>query len=295
MGAPYPADTRAKGWRFELDYEQIEQSSTWALAGPDVRPWLLMMWLTAWRQVPCGSLPKDTDVIAAQIGMTPKLWVRYQAVMLRGWFDGDDGRLYHPTLIKRVEEMMSRRRSDSDRKARERMRKADGQPTESDGVTPESRVTHGGLHPESSTDNRQPITDNQRNTHTEVISAQARESGLPAIALLAFSAMRRCLISDGHAGHPMLLALVQAGATVPEFESAATEAVNRGKGFAYAIGTLRRQRERAAATLEAMHKGEMPAVETPAQRSAREQVEAFTGGRVSAKRPSAERTEFIDV
>ena len=30
--APYPAITRAKGWRFELDYEQVDQSDTWALA-----------------------------------------------------------------------------------------------------------------------------------------------------------------------------------------------------------------------------------------------------------------------
>ncbi|MFM2287424.1 MAG: hypothetical protein RL684_567, partial [Pseudomonadota bacterium] len=53
--APYQADTRAKGWRFELDYEQIEQSSTWssamtlALEGlPLARPFLLAMWYAAW-------------------------------------------------------------------------------------------------------------------------------------------------------------------------------------------------------------------------------------------------------
>ncbi len=55
---PYAADTRAKGWRFELDYEQIEQSSTWALAGPEARPWLLMLWLSAWRQVGIGHASK---------------------------------------------------------------------------------------------------------------------------------------------------------------------------------------------------------------------------------------------
>lgn len=36
--APYPSDTRPKGWRFELDYERIEASDTWALAPAEVRP-----------------------------------------------------------------------------------------------------------------------------------------------------------------------------------------------------------------------------------------------------------------
>lgn len=35
--APYPCDTRAKGWRFELDHERIRQSDTWALAPPEIR------------------------------------------------------------------------------------------------------------------------------------------------------------------------------------------------------------------------------------------------------------------
>ena len=25
LPAPYPADTRAKGWRFEIDYEKVEE------------------------------------------------------------------------------------------------------------------------------------------------------------------------------------------------------------------------------------------------------------------------------
>jgi hypothetical protein len=157
--APYPADTRAKGWRFELDYEQIEQSSTWALAGVEARPWLLMLWMTAWKAVPCGTLPDDPAVVAALIGMPPKLWDKHRAVLMRGWWIADDGRMYHDTLAQRVDEMMARRRSDSDRKARERARKAAESPTTPPGITQESRVTPPGLHPESSTDNRLPTKD----------------------------------------------------------------------------------------------------------------------------------------
>lgn len=157
MTPPYAADTRAKGWRFELDYEQIEQSSTWALAPPEAKPWLLMLWFTAWKQVPCGSLPSDQEVVAALIGIPPKLWAKHSKVLLRGWND-IGGRLYHDTLSKRVTEMMARRRSDSDRKAKERAAKLAESLATTAGVTPESRVTPAVLTPESSTDNRLPTT-----------------------------------------------------------------------------------------------------------------------------------------
>lgn len=150
MTPPYASDTRAKGWRFELDYEQIEQSSTWALAPAEAKPWLLMLWFTAWKQVPCGSLPADREVIAALIGIAPKVWQKHSKVLLRGWNEVG-GRLYHDTLAKRVHEMMSRRRSDSDRKAAERARKAAESVVTPLGVPAESRVTPALLRPESST------------------------------------------------------------------------------------------------------------------------------------------------
>src|SRR5688572_11611663 len=120
--APYPADTRAKGWRFELDYEQIEQSDTWDLAGeiPMCQHALLMVWLVAWRQVPAGSFPNDEAVIRSKCKVPARTWAQCRAVLMRGWWLADDGRLYHPTLTARVLEMMRKRRSDSDRKTRER-------------------------------------------------------------------------------------------------------------------------------------------------------------------------------
>lgn len=163
LPAPYPPETRAKGWRFELDYEQIEQSDTWDLAGPEGRPWLLMMWLTAWRQMPCGSLPGDEQVIAAKLGMPPKAWAKHRDTLMRGWWLADDGRRYHPTLTARVEEMMKRRRSDSDRQHAKRLREAAEAAAEAAAsgvshaeVTAESRVTPHSVTPESSTDNRIP-------------------------------------------------------------------------------------------------------------------------------------------
>lgn len=153
---PYPAETRARGWRFDLDYEQIEQSDTWDLAGAEARPWLLMLWFTAWKQAPCGSLPSDEQVIAAKIGMPARMWAKHRAVLLRGWTAASDGRLYHETLAARVIEMMANRRKESDRKALYRA----GTPQDAQGTAAESQcspalvplVSHGtdmGLPPES--------------------------------------------------------------------------------------------------------------------------------------------------
>ncbi|MBN3838867.1 hypothetical protein [Burkholderia sp. Ac-20349] len=120
---PYPADTRAKGWRFELDYERIRQSDTWALAVPEIRPWLLMLWMTAWEQTPCGSLPDDDELIAARIGMALEHFQEIKKRLMRGWWLADDGRLYHNTMIERVLEMIDRRDGERIRKANQRAKK----------------------------------------------------------------------------------------------------------------------------------------------------------------------------
>ena len=120
---PYPAETRAKGWRFELDLERIEQSDTWALAPADLRPWLLMLWATAWKQVPCGSLPEDDQLVAVRIGMKPTQFAKARSILMRGWWKADDGRLYHDTVAARVLDMLGAKGKERQRKADYRKRK----------------------------------------------------------------------------------------------------------------------------------------------------------------------------
>jgi hypothetical protein len=122
---PYPSDVQAKGWRFELDYEQIEQSDTVALAialamqegKPLGRALLLNMWYAAWKSTPCGSLPANDQLLAAAMQIPPALVADYRAVLLRGWWEAADGRLYHPTLTTRVLEMVEYRRKNAERVA----------------------------------------------------------------------------------------------------------------------------------------------------------------------------------
>lgn len=148
--APYPADTRAKGWRFELDLERVMQSDTWALALPDLRPWLLMLWTVAWQQTPCGSMPSDDDLIAARLGMKAPAFKKAKGILLRGWCLADDGRLYHETITERVVEMLSRKEGERKRKADYRARMdAERRAADSGGVPGMSHGTDSGQMRES--------------------------------------------------------------------------------------------------------------------------------------------------
>lgn len=137
---PYAADTRAKGWRFELDMETVKSSDTWLRAKHGhVKGALLLLWSEAWQQTPCGSLPDDDDLIALLIDMPASTFAKYRAVLMRGWTRADDERLYHETITKRVLAMLEKRTKDARRTADRRGR--DAVPaTTTPGVTGVSRV-----------------------------------------------------------------------------------------------------------------------------------------------------------
>ena len=120
---PYPPDTRAKGYRFELNYERINQSDTWALASDEQRPWLLMLWFIAWQQTPCGTLPDDDILIAARLGMDRCAFSDHRHVLLRKWGKRSDGRLYHPVITELVLEKIKRKERETQRKAAYREKK----------------------------------------------------------------------------------------------------------------------------------------------------------------------------
>lgn len=145
--APYSADTKAKGWRFELDLEQVQQSDTWALAAevPMAQHALLMMWTTAWQQVPCGAMPADRSLVRAKLKIPPKLWEPMADVVLRGWWLADDGRLYHDTIVSRVLAMLGAKEEARQRKADYRARKdAERRAEPSQGVPHLSHGTREG-------------------------------------------------------------------------------------------------------------------------------------------------------
>ncbi|MEJ1164748.1 hypothetical protein V9K97_13660 [Variovorax sp. CCNWLW186] len=239
---PYPADVRAKGWRFELDHEKIEQSATWALAPPELRPWLLMLWMTAWKQTPCGTLDDDDALIAARIGMPLKTFQKHRGTLRRGWWCADDGRLYHDTITQFVIDMMTRRRKESDRKALSRAKTPLG-------VPPLSRGTTAGLHPESDTGTgtgtgKEETTTTSRTTAGEVVGDQQS----PTKAGEVCRAIKAKKVADVNPSSPELIALIAKGVPVETFEAAAEICAKATppKGFAYLLGIVKRQLGEAA-------------------------------------------------
>ncbi len=188
--APYPADTRAKGWRLEIDHERIRQSDTWALATPEVRPWLLMLWMVAWEQTPCGSLPDDDALICARIGMSPKNFAKARDVLMRGWWKADDGRLYHNVLAIRVQEMLARRTKDRERTNK---RRAAGH----DGVTRDTHGTTSGVAQESGVSSTpEPVPDTskekrKRKEETRAPAAHVRPPDIPEQVWSDWLALRK--------------------------------------------------------------------------------------------------------
>jgi hypothetical protein len=155
---PYPTDTRARGWRFEVDMETVKASDTWLRAKTgEVRGALMLLWGEAWQQTPCGSLPADDELVALIIDMPEPKFQKNRAVLMRGWWLATDGRLYHDTIVERVLAMLEKRAKDAERSANRRARQA-GASGSPDGITDASRVTHAGVPPEFDTKHQAPST-----------------------------------------------------------------------------------------------------------------------------------------
>ncbi len=228
LPVPYPADTRAKGWRFELDYERVRQSDTWALTPAEYRPWLLMLWMVAWEQTPCGSMPEDDGLICARIGMAPKAFAKAKPSLMRGWWRAADGRLYHRVITERVLEMLEWRRKEADRKR--------GHRGKTPNPAPVPRDTTG-------------TDDTGTGTGTGTIPS-LRSGGAPATPGEACKAMKSAGLQGVSPSHPKLIALLDAGITVDELTDAAAHAVKTQKPFAYALATAEgRRRDSATAAL----------------------------------------------
>lgn len=123
---PYPSGVRANGWRFELDMERVRQSSTWKLCPPHMRAHLLRLWAEAWTSAPCGSLESEDEIVALTLEIPLDLFQLHRKHLMRGWFMASDGRLYHPVLTELVEKMRDGRRSEREKKARQRSEKKQG-------------------------------------------------------------------------------------------------------------------------------------------------------------------------
>jgi hypothetical protein len=131
----------------------------------------------------------------------------------------------------------------------------------------------------------------KEDTHTPTPVQQPAPE--PTAAGRVCLAMRRAGIPDGNPGHPELLALIAAGASDAEFVGAAAAAAAKRKGFAYAIGTLKRQREEASAMT--LHQGPMAAQAVTVRSDAAERTAALIAAQQAhtPEPPDPERLERL--
>lgn len=252
--APYPAETRAKGWRLEIDHERVRQSDTWALAAPEVRPWLLMMWMVAWEQTPCGALPNDDALIVARLGMPQKLFAKHRAILMRCWWLADDGRLYHDVLVQRVTEMLDSRKKNAKRVAdfKQKMR--------------EQRAGNA-LPPEQQQGENDTGTGTSTGTSKEAFppsqAGEGDETDLtgftPTPAGMVCKALRVAGVAAVNPSNPTLLALLDAGASTEEFVAAAAKASDKSKPFEYLLTVVQNERQKAKTMAGTLHTGPLPA------------------------------------
>lgn len=305
---PYPADTRAKGWRFELDYERIEQSDTWDVAAevPMAGAALLMMWYQAWKQVPCGSMPADDDALRAKCRVPVSMWPTLRPILLRGWWLAEDGRLYHGTLVQRVQEMLAYRKGEADRRGKNRAKLTakDGGPPDAAGtatgdgpdppIVPDlSRGTSSGLPreshgvPDTGTGTGTYVSPTlvakaeKSSTHRSARSSKIRkpDSGaggeVPTAGevfgarLLAMALVRAGVSGVGEGDH-RLLALARADVSPDELEGAARAAVKAGAEHPLAWATARVAAQRREAQALAI----APAAVAASDPDSREAIEA---------------------
>ena len=93
-------------------------------------------------------------------------------------------------------------------------------------------------------------------THTET-SVCKTPTLKPGIAGAVCNAIIRQGVQGCNPHHPVLMALIDAGADEEEFSFAARDAIARGNhNFAYVVGIVKRQREEAAKLI--LHKGKLP-------------------------------------
>lgn len=273
--APYPPETRAKGWRFELDYEQIEQSDTWDIAGeiPMAQHALLMMWLVAWRQDPCGSLPNDEAVIRAKCKVPPKAWAQCREVLMRGWWQADDGRLYHDTIAARVLEMLEYR-------AKNAKRVAD--------FKAKQREQHGG--------NALPARDSHGNNDTGTGTGTTQQDK-PVVKKRRAAAPDAPVDVDAQVWSDWLALRRSKRAPVTQtvLDGARAEAAKAGMSFdAFLRVWCRRGTHGLEADWLKPAERQQQSGETPWQRSQRERVAEMTGGLVSAKPRTEQPLEVVN-
>lgn len=105
-----PPDCDLRGLPFmPLDTIRLLDSDLFALSTGDEFKAALALWCKSWQQLPAGSLPVDTRVLAHLSGAGLATWNDVSEIALRGWVLCSDGRLYHPVVAEKAIDAWAKR------------------------------------------------------------------------------------------------------------------------------------------------------------------------------------------
>ena len=319
-----PAEVDLRDFGFmPLDVLRLRDSDLMALATGDEFKAAVSLWCVAWHQVPAGSLPDDDRLLARFSGAGPA-WRKLREGALRGFVKCSDGRLYHSTIAEKAREAWASKQAQRARTAaataarEQRRRELEAQrlgqrdvvrDVQRDEPRHDQRDVARDVHQGTGTVKGQgqgqgytptsPPLDANPTDAARVGEPPPAAKQTPAGAICR--AMKAAGTVDVNPGHPDLLALIEAGATEAEFVGAAQTAAGKGKGFAYAIGALKRQRIEAAQAAQAMHRGPMATdAPPPGRRTAVDRqiatMNALTGkDRSHGPAPAADHANVVDV
>ena len=82
----------------------------------------VLLWCSAWHQVPAASLPDDDRLLASLAGYGRDIdgWLKVKEVAMRGFVLCSDGRFYHQVIAEKALEADEKRRSFQTRTAKAR-------------------------------------------------------------------------------------------------------------------------------------------------------------------------------
>lgn len=203
-----------------------------------------------------GAPPDDDDVLASITKMPLAAWKKARAALLP-LFQVEDGAWRH----KRIDEELLKASENAERYA-ERAKKAAAKRWEKQSLSNATsnassipQAMHGDMHGDATSPSPSSIKPNEQ-THRVENSTTVEPSQAASVCLV----LKEHGITDINPAHPMLLELLKAGATLDQFKYAAATA--KVKKFNYIVGTVKNQREQAAAESASLAKGTLKIVDT---------------------------------
>lgn len=188
---PPEVDLRDFGF-MPVDCLRLRDSDLAAIATGDEFRAAVLLWCSAWHQVPAGSLTDDDRVLArfAQVAN----WQRVKAQALRGFVKCSDGRLYHPVIAEKAVEawngkVRQRDRTKAATAAREAKRKP-GSALDDDQRHEDRHERRDEQRPEQRDEKRQTRTDVHQGTGTGTGTAKSKVLAPPPIGVDAKQASR---------------------------------------------------------------------------------------------------------